>query len=127
MQDDKKIFHIKPHTFEIVWINLNNQRLRINFSKIINYFQLDQEPFLLVHFQAKPRTKREWGVYSFPEDSYTSTKGAFLSLPPLAPEVLDMPESFIASKTELYPTAVLYYPNCTFNKENNFIKCYPAS
>lgn len=79
--------------------------LEMNFNPFIDRFRLHGQ-FCLLHWQAKPKNERRWGVYDGGMDNYTSLKYDELQLQ-VVPQLLQVDESVI----ETVPTAVLVFPN----------------
>lgn len=68
----KTITKLDTAKFKIVETETNTE-LMLDFAKIIAQFEL-QGDFYLIHWQARPKGYREWGVYSSKTDTYTSTE-----------------------------------------------------
>jgi hypothetical protein len=58
-------------TFRCSW-NAPDSTLKLNFDVLIEHFGLTGQ-FCLIHWQAKPKGLRRWGVYCSAEDTYFST------------------------------------------------------
>lgn len=57
--------------FKVTTPELPNQALELDFNPIISQFQLEGD-FILIHWQARPKGHRQWGIYSSSDDSYRS-------------------------------------------------------
>lgn len=68
----KTITRIKPATFKISTPGVENSELTLDFAKIIDEFNLTGK-YDIVHWQARPKGYREWGIYTSHDDSYRSS------------------------------------------------------
>lgn len=87
--------------FRILTPEADNFQLILDFNPLIEKFKLTGE-FKLIHWQAKPKGYREWGIYDSKDDSYKSLEkfdltGKFTTL--------QIPDSEVKS----VPSAVLLY------------------
>jgi len=98
---------IAPRQFQLSYPHLPDFQLKLDFSPIIDQFNLSGD-FCLLHWQAKPFGLRRWGIYSGGEDSYCSAEGQSLDLSAGKIIPLQLDESIIKT----VPTAVLYFPGC---------------
>lgn len=62
--------------FVIYWLDNKNNRINdsvvhLDFSPFINQFHLSDN-FVFLHFQAKPKLYRQWGLYDGLTDTYYS-------------------------------------------------------
>lgn len=67
----KSIERITPAKFKVTTPNVENGELLLDFNPIIKHFNLSGR-FKLIHWQAKPKGHREFGIYDFESDSYRS-------------------------------------------------------
>ena len=89
-------------TFRCSW-NAPDSILKLNFDVLIEHFKLTGT-FCLIHWQAKPKGLRRWGVYCSAQDSYFSTDYDLLIFDEgLKIEALQIDEKIIKT----VPTAVL--------------------
>lgn len=106
----KTITKISPAKFRLVTPNVPNSELELDFNPIINEFNL-LGSFALLHWQAKPKGKRTWGVYSSETDNYYSCSHVNMNFGKVSTLQID------EDKHKTVPTAVLHYPDgkvCTF-------------
>ncbi len=98
---------IAPRQFKLTYPHLPDFELNMNFSPIIEQFKLVGK-FCLLHWQAKPKGLRRWGIYDGQKDEYFAVDWDKLELtsPQIIPIQVD--ENIINS----VPTAVLHLPNC---------------
>lgn len=68
----KSIERIAPAKFKVTTPNVENSELMLDFQPIIDKFKLVGD-FKLIHWQARPKGYREFGIYSSVDDSYRST------------------------------------------------------
>lgn len=57
--------------FKVSTPGVVGQDLELDFNPIIEQFKLEGH-FCLIHWQARPKGHREWGIYSSKDDSYIS-------------------------------------------------------
>ena len=69
--NDKSIAKIAPAKFKVSTLGVAGSELELDFNPIIEKFGLSGD-FTLIHWQAKPKGHREWGIYSSKDDSYRS-------------------------------------------------------
>ena len=67
----KQITKIQKAKFKVATPGVTNSELELDFQPVIDQFKLDGD-FVLIHFQARPKGHREWGIYSSKDDSYRS-------------------------------------------------------
>ena len=67
---EKIITKINPAHFKVTTPQTKFQ-LILNFNPIIERFKLSGN-FQLIHWQARPKGYRQWGIYNSLDDSYTS-------------------------------------------------------
>lgn len=60
--------------FRVVTPEARNHQLILNFNPLIKQFNLSGN-FQLIHWQAKPKGFREWGIYNALDDNYQSLSG----------------------------------------------------
>lgn len=70
----KQIKKLGLARFNVTTINIANSQLILDFNPIISKFNLKGN-FTLIHWQARPKGYREWGIYSSDTDSYISVPG----------------------------------------------------
>ncbi|MEE3716276.1 hypothetical protein V2H45_05910 [Tumidithrix elongata RA019] len=108
------ITKLAESTFRCSWVGVENSTLKLNFDVLIDHFQLEGK-FCLVHWQAKPRNFRKWGVYCHSADAYFSVKFDKLIFEEgMTVKALQIPDKV----THTIPTAVLIYLN-TYVQEND--------
>lgn len=69
----KTVQRISKAKFKISTPNVPNSELLLDFNPVIDEFKLVGN-FYLIHWQARPKGYREWGIYSSRDDTYTSTE-----------------------------------------------------
>jgi hypothetical protein len=97
-----------PGTFLCKWYDGNQQidrPLKLNFDVLIEYFGLTGD-FVLLHWQARPKFVRRWGIYCHRSDRYHSCDYNQLLIGATLIEPLQIDESLFKT----VPTAVLYMP-----------------
>jgi hypothetical protein len=67
----KTIQRIATAKFKVNTPGIENSELMLDFQPIIDEFQLTGD-FKLIHWQARPKGHREFGIYSSVDDSYKS-------------------------------------------------------
>ena len=67
----KTIEKLQEAKFKVSTDNVTNSNLELDFNPIINEFKLKGD-YLLIHWQAKPKGYRRWGIYSSQSDRYFS-------------------------------------------------------
>ena len=88
--------------------------LEMNFNPLIDQFRLHGN-FCILHWQAKPKGERRWGVYDGGVDNYTSLKHDQLQLQ-VVPQLLQVDENIIKT----VPTAVLVFLNSKLVKNGYY-------
>jgi len=92
-------------TFRSQWQNTPDSTLKLNFDVLIAHFGLtDMGSFCLVHWQAKPKGLRRWGVYCRSADMYYAADEIVFD-EGLTVRTLQMDERVIKT----VPTAVLFF------------------
>lgn len=105
-QPVQKIEKLSDSTFRCSW-NMPDSTLKLNFDVLIQHFNLMGQ-FCLMHWQAKPKGLRRWGIYCSAEDSYFSTDWDRIVFDrDLQIETLQVDEQIIKT----VPTAVLCLRN----------------
>lgn len=90
--------------FQSTWHSVADSTLFLNFNPIIQQYNLTGQ-YVLLHWQAKPKNLRTWGVYDSVTDTYHSI-GSDEVKPFIAEvDILDVPETLIKT----VPTAVLLF------------------
>ena len=67
----KSIQHISKAKFKISTPGVAGSELELDFNPIIDEFNLIGD-FTLIHWQARPKGYREWGIYTSSTDTYRS-------------------------------------------------------
>jgi len=68
----KLIQKISKAKFKVSTPGVVGQDLELDFNPVIEQFDLSGD-FCLIHWQARPKGHRQWGIYSSSDDSYRST------------------------------------------------------
>ncbi len=116
--DTQKIIKLAPYKFQLHWTSdiKKKDSITIDFSSIINYFQLMGD-FVLIHWQSRPKGKRRWGLYDSFSDQYHAFDWNQL-------ETNGKPSKYIQSPElpdVLPPCAVVLYENTKVKIEGNKI------
>ena len=72
MSNNKIISKTGKAQFKVSTEGVAESTLQLDFNPVIDEFQLTGD-FYLVHWQARPKGHRQWGIYNSRDDSYTST------------------------------------------------------
>lgn len=99
----------------ITYSDLPGFRLEMDFSPLINFFNLSGD-FCLLHWQAMPKGRRRWGIWDEASKNYKSFNYKSLIIEAFG-ELLQMPESGL-----IKPTAVILYRNCRLFQEERLLK-----
>ena len=67
----KVIQKLGASKFKVSTPSVPSSDLELDFTPIINQFKLTGN-FTLIHWQARPKGYRQWGIYSSKDDSYHS-------------------------------------------------------
>ncbi|MEY2832268.1 MAG: hypothetical protein RLZZ574_1526, partial [Cyanobacteriota bacterium] len=67
----KLITKLAPAKFALATEFIPKSELELDFNPIISQFELTGN-YYLIHWQARPKGYREWGVYRAVDDSYHS-------------------------------------------------------
>lgn len=93
--------------FKLEYKEIPDFELVMNFNPLIERFKL-KPPFCLVHWQAKPKNQRRWGVYDGQIDNYFSVLHNKLEFNQGKSRPLQIDEAIYTT----VPTAVLLFDNC---------------
>jgi len=113
MPHTQTITKLTTQTFRSLWldqrgIEVPDSRIKLSFAPIIETFGLSGS-YCLLHWQAKPKGLRRFGVYCSTSDSYTAIDHDRLRIN-ASGQSLALQINETLHKT--VPTAVLYYPHC---------------
>ena len=98
----KTVHKISKAKFMVTTVDVPNGELQLDFNPVIEQFKLGGD-FYLIHWQARPKGYREYGIYTSVDDSYRSTDKIPTSYGGMACLQLDdMTASTI-------PSAVIYF------------------
>lgn len=113
MIEIKKIANAK---FQLTWTD-SAEQLVLNFNPIIVSYQLKGN-YLLIHWQAKPKGIRTWGIYDSQSSNYYSKPYHQDLLIPVSESIrlLQIPETAFNT----VPTAVLCVSNITIEKLSSY-------
>lgn len=100
----KTITKLSKAKFKITTDNVPNSAIELDFNPIIDTFKL-KGSYSLLHWQAKPKGHRQWGVYSSLTDSYVSVADVDLNFGKI--KTLQLNDATAAT----VPSAVLHYPD----------------
>lgn len=98
----------------LTYPTIPNFLLEMDFNPLIDYFRLRGE-FCILHWQAKPKGERRWGVYDKGADNYTSMEYDKLHLQ-VVPRLLQINENLVPT----VPTAVLLFLNSRLVKNGYY-------
>lgn len=101
------ITKLESGKFKINYQELPDFELVMDFNPLIQRFNL-QPPYCLVHWQAKPKEQRRWGVFDGQLDQYFSVNWNKLQFELNKSRPIEIDEN--SAKT--VPTAVLLFDNC---------------
>lgn len=97
-----------PNTFQLYWrseegIQVPDSQIILDFNPLILEVKRKQPPFFLIHWQARPKGKRQWGIYSSADQNYSSTREIkLLNIKEMKTIQID------EQKIKTVPTAVLF-------------------
>lgn len=97
---------ISDTSFFMQWVGLPNTGLTIDFKPIITHYDL-KGSFCLIHWQAKPKNHRRWGVYDSTSKQYYSFQCGQLEFQSNPWNLLQVDERIVKT----VPTAVVHIPN----------------
>ncbi len=90
--------------FDVFWEGIRDSLLHLNFNPIITQHNLSGI-YCLLHWQAKPKYYRRWGIYYSPHDYYYPFNWHELRInEKIIAKALDISES----KFKTVPSAVIY-------------------
>lgn len=99
--------------FDILWTEKPEEKLTVDFTPLIKAFRLSGN-FCLLHWQAKPKGLRRFGVYDGREDNYVGVDYDKLSITAI-PRSIQIDENLYAT----VPTAVLLFAGCVLIENPN--------
>ncbi len=97
----KQITKIQRAKFKVATPGVTGSELELDFQPVIDQFKLEGD-FILIHWQARPKGYREWGIYSSRDDNYRSTSELAINLATVKSLQLD------DATAKTIPSAVLY-------------------
>lgn len=109
-----RIIKTAQKVFSLRWVG--NDPLIMNFNPIIQKYDLSGD-FVLLHWQAKPKNLRGWGLYDSATDQYYQTNSD-LQLPELKIKLVDVNERYVLT----VPTAMILFQDCRYNKLINAVE-----
>ena len=104
MKPPQKIEKLGTAKFKVSTDGITGSELELDFNPIIKEFSLSGD-YLLIHFQARPKDYRRWGMYQSSTDSYISIDLFDLDLPKGRSLHLD------ETKHKTVPTGVILLEN----------------
>lgn len=90
--------------FALKWVNVPDSELILNFNPIITQYKLTGT-YCLLHWQARPKFYRRWGIYYSETDYYYSFEWNELSV---NEKIICKALQISESKFRTVPTAVIY-------------------
>jgi hypothetical protein len=126
MHHTQTITKLTAKTFRSLWldqrgIEVPDSRIKLSFAPITETFQLSGS-YCLLHWQAKPKGLRRFGVYCSTSDSYTAIDHDKLRIN-ASGQSLTLQINETLHKT--VPTAVLYYPHCQLIDKTDYFLIAP--
>lgn len=122
----QSITRCAPATFLSTWMENDRQidkSLKLNFDLIIEHFNLSGH-FCLLHWQARPKFLRRWGLYSSDVDSYYSCDYDKLLFPDLCQiHLLQLNEREFTK----VPTAVIHFPHALAIPDGDMVRLQTIS
>lgn len=112
------IQQIGPSLYRVHWTEKPEDILTLNFNVFREGFKLTGS-YTLVHWQAKPKGLRRFGIYDSSTDTYNGCDHDCLSMRRL-PKAIQVDESVITT----LPTAVLFFPDTKLRIEKSNPKTY---
>jgi hypothetical protein len=111
------------NVFSIYWKTesgelITDSSITIDFNPILNRLNSNGTGIVLVHYQAKPKYLRRYGVF-YSGDYYTTNEDIVGYVPFIA-VCLDERELILP------PNAVFAFPNCFYNPNSNSILPLPS-
>ncbi len=97
----KQINKIQKAKFKVATPGVAGSELELDFQPVIDQFELEGD-FILIHWQARPKGHRQWGIYSSRDDNYRSTSELAINLASVKSLQLD------DATAKTIPSAVLY-------------------
>ncbi len=98
------ITRLSDRRFNLCWERQYDTAMVLDFNPLVEGFGL-RSPFCLLHFQARPKGLRRWGIYDGASDVYYSLSSERVKLE--APgRLIQIPDG-----EGVMPTAVLLYDN----------------
>lgn len=82
-----------PNEFDIYWQGVQGSKIHLDFNPLLESYQLEGE-YCLLHWQARPRGLRRWGIYDSATGTYTALD---------APQLLDSPIRLLQVPEPLQP------------------------
>ena len=101
----KTIIKLEYAKFKIINHEVPDSILELNFKPLIHKFALRRHNDFLLHWQAKPKGYREWGIYSLKDDNYYSIKS--ITLNRVLQETLQLDDA----TADTVPSAVIQVKN----------------
>lgn len=111
------ISKISARKFAMHWLGHLNSNLVVDFTPVINQNNLVGS-YVLIHWQAKPKNLRTWGLYDSRTDSYHSFKKGDIFFPESRIEIVDIDEKFVNT----VPTALIMIPNSYFSESSSSVE-----
>ena len=100
--------------FNICWERRYNTAMVLDFNHLIRAYDL-VPPFVIFHFQARPKGLRRWGIFDGGRDEYLSLESDRVRLD-LPGRPIQIPDA-----EGVMPTAVLLYDKATAVAEGETI------
>lgn len=103
-QQGQEITKISRGIFHSVWHSIPNSELVLNFNPLIKEHNLNGQ-YVLLHWQARPKNLRTWGVYDSTTDMYYSIGSDDITPFIAEVDIIDVSEKIVKS----VPTAVILF------------------
>lgn len=117
-----KIINLGYGKFSISWNTQkeSNLNLQLDFNPLIEKYNLKGRSHLLIHWQAKPKGIRRWGIFDILNNKYYAALGTDIILEiGIKCSFLEVSESLISSS----PSACLLFENCYIKKHKKIKIC----
>lgn len=101
----QKVIKISKGQFRVFWDEKQyaDQALRLDFNALIHHFKLTGN-YCLLHWQARPKGLRRWGIYDAVSDQYFGLDYDAVQIKSCSVKLLQMDET----KLQFPPSAVLW-------------------
>lgn len=109
-----KILRPDPQTpnFKLIWDNTENSLIYLDFAPLMREVNHQiGDKFAFLHWQARPKGLRRWGVYDGFTNNYYSCDADKIEIDKVEHKLIQIDENVIRT----LPTAVIYYDKVKIN------------